>query len=168
MDALQYIHTQGGTPSMTTSTFSDFVATRPVVEAQVNDVLRYTESLVNALDENYRLYTVKSHQSERNNSEYHEQCLEQILKGTYDYRTNFYIVEGRKYLRIEMETGVNHDGSVTQKSIHAFIDKNTGEVYKPATWKSPAKHVRYNLMDKQSREQCYRNADWAGSYLYMK
>ena len=153
---------------MTTSTFSDFVATRPVVEAQINDVLRYTESLVNALDENYRLYTVKSHQNERNNSEYHEKCLEQIRNGTYDYGMSFYIVEGRKYLRIETETNVNHDGSVKQKSIHAFVNKYTGEVYKPATWKSPAKHVRYNLMDKQSREQCYRNADWAGSYLYLK
>lgn len=161
---------------MTTSTFSDFVATRPMVEAQVNDVLRYTESLVNALDENYRLYTTKSHQHAIANNGivdesyvgYHEKCLEQIRNGTYDYRMKFYIVEGRKYLRIEQETGVNHDGSVTQKSIHAFVNKITGEVYKPATWKSPAKHVRYNLMDKQSREQCYRNADWAGSYLYLK
>jgi hypothetical protein len=153
---------------MTTSTFSEFVATRPVVEAQVNDVLRYTESLVNALDENYRLYTVKSHQSERDNSLYHEQCLEQIRNGTYDYGMSFYIVEGRKYLRIETETNVNHDGSIKQKSIHAFVNKYTGEVYKSASWKSPARGVRYNLMDKQSRDECYRNADWAGSYLYMK
>jgi len=161
---------------MTTSTFSDFVATRPVVEAQINDVLRYTESLVNALDENFRLYTTKSHQHAVANNGivdgsyvgYHEKCLEQIRNGTYDYGMSFYIVEGRKYLRIETETNVNHDGSVKQKSIHAFVNKFTGEVYKPATWKSPAKHVRYNLMDKQSREQCYRNADWAGSYLYLK
>jgi hypothetical protein len=78
----------------------------------------------------------------------------------------FDIVESRKYLRIEHTTSTNHDGSVTQRSIHAFVDKNTGEVYKSASWKSPAKGVRYNLLDKKSREECYRRADWAGSYLY--
>jgi hypothetical protein len=161
---------------MTTSTFSDFVATRPVVEAQISEVLRYTESLVNALDENYRLHTTKSHQQsiakngivDESYVGYHQKCLEQIRDGSYDYRMSFYIVEGRKYLRIETETGVNHDGSIKQKSIHAFVDKRTGEVYKSASWKSPAKGVRFNLLDKQSREECYRRADWAGSYLYLR
>ena len=32
------------------------------------------------------------------------------------------------------------------RSVHAFIDKKTGEVYKPASFKAPAKHVRYNLL----------------------
>lgn len=156
------------------TTFADYVATRPSTELRQAEVLRYTESLVDALDTHFRLYTVKSHQSSIHKStddwsvSYHQQCLTEIRKGTYDYRTKFYIVEGRKYLRIEEETGVNHDGSVTQKSIHAFVDKNTGEVYKSASWKTPAKGVRYNLLDKQSREECYRRADWAGSYLYLR
>lgn len=154
------------------TTFADYVATIPATELRQAEVMRYTESLVNALDEHYRLYATKSHRDSVNKDldswsvSYHQKCLDEIREGTYNYRMKFYIVESRKYLRIEHETGVNHDGSVTQKSIHAFIDKNTGEVYKPATWKSPAKHVRYNLLDKQSREECYRRCDWAGSYLY--
>ncbi len=32
-----------------------------------------------------------------------------------------------------------------QRSAHAFVDKKTGEVYKSASWKSPAKGVRYDL-----------------------
>ena len=160
---------------MSNVTFTDYVQShRPEMSLRQDEVIRYTESLVNALDENYRLYTVKTHQHAIANKGitdeayvgYHEQCLEQIRNGTYDYRMSFYIVESRKYLRIEYETGVNHDGSVKQKSIHAFIDKNTGEVYKPASWKSPAKHVRFNLLDKQSRDECYRRANWSGSYLY--
>lgn len=131
------------------------------------EVLRYTESLVNALEDHYRLYTVKSHQKNADEP-YHQEQLKKIREGSYDYGMRFYIVEGRKYLRIEEETGVNHDGSITQKSIHAFVDKKTGEVYKSASWKSPAKGVRYNLMDAVSRQNCYRNADWAGSYLYMR
>ena len=138
------------------------------------EVLRYTESLVEALDDNYRMYTVKSHRNSINKSvdefsvSYHQKCLDEIREGSYDYRMRFYIVEGRKYLRIEEETGVNHDGSITQKSIHAFVDKKTGEVYKSASWKSPAKGVRFNLLDPQSREECYRRADWASSYLYKR
>lgn len=131
------------------------------------EVLLYTECLVEALDADYRLHTVKSHQRDATDS-YHQRCLSEIREGTYDYRMSFYIVESRKYLRIEQETGVNHDGSIKQKSIHAFIDKTTGSVLKPSSWKSPAKGVRYNLMDSVSRENCFRSADWAGSYLYMR
>jgi hypothetical protein len=156
------------------TTFTDYLETLPEKELRRAEVLRYTESLVNALIENYRMYSVKSHRNaiaengivDESYVSWHQEQLDKIREGTYDYRMNFYIVESRKFLRIEQETGVNHDGSVKQKSIHAFVDKNTGEVYKSASWKSPAKGVRYNLLDKKSREECYRRADWAGSYLY--
>ena len=74
----------------------------------------------------------------------------------------FYIESGRKYHKIVMET---ESGS---KSVHAFVDKKTGEVYKPASYKAPAKIVRYRLLEIASREQCYANADWAGGYLYIR
>lgn len=156
------------------TTFADYLETRPTTELRQTEVLRYTQSLVEALDTDYRLYTVKSHRNSINKSiddwsvSYHQKCLDEIREGTYDYNMSFYIVEGRKYLRIEQETGVNHDGSVTQKSIHAFVDKKTGEVYKSASWKSPAKGVRFNLLDDKSRETCYSTANWAGSYLYLR
>jgi hypothetical protein len=73
----------------------------------------------------------------------------------------FYIESGRKYHKLIMETG----GS--SRSVHAFIDKKTGEVYKPASFKSPAKHVRFNLLMEKSREFLFENCDWAGGYLYM-
>ena len=78
---------------------------------------------------------------------------------TLDYK--FYIESGRKYHKIVMET---ESGS---RSVHAFVDKKTGEVYKPASFKAPAKHVRYNLLSIESREKCFERADWAGSYLYL-
>ena len=74
----------------------------------------------------------------------------------------FYIESGRKYHKIVMET---ESGS---KSVHAFVDKKTGEVYKPASYKAPAKIVRYNLLNIASREQCFERADWAGGYLYVR
>ena len=69
---------------------------------------------------------------------------------------------GRKYHKVFMTI----DGS--RKSIHAFIDKNTGDVYKPASIKAPAKHVRYNLLIINEREQILEKCDWAGGYLYMR
>ena len=83
-----------------------------------------------------------------------------------DYDTNstsgrykFNIQTGRKYHKI-------HNGETG--GIHAFVDKNTGEVYKPASYKAPAKHVRYDLRSIKQRRVCFSNADWAGSYLYLK
>ena len=65
---------------------------------------------------------------------------------------------GKKYIKINQVDG----------GVHAFIDKNTGEVYKPASWRSPAKHVRYDLRIISQREQCFARADWAGGYLYLR
>ena len=74
----------------------------------------------------------------------------------------FYIESGRKYHKIVMET---ESGS---RSVHAFVDKKTGEVFKPASFKAPAKIVRYNLLSIESREECFERADWAGGYLYIR
>lgn len=46
---------------------------------------------------------------------------------------------GRNY-RIVLHDGYNGGGSV-----HCFIDRTTGDVYKAEGWKRPAKGVRYNL-----------------------
>ena len=78
---------------------------------------------------------------------------------TLEYK--FYIESGRKYHKIVMETEAG------SRSSHAFVDKKTGDVYKAATFKAPAKHVRYNLLSIESREKCFERADWAGSYLYL-
>jgi hypothetical protein len=60
------------------------------------------------------------------------------------------------------------DGDYRSQSVHAFVDKSNGDVYKSASFKSPAKGVRYNLLDESSREYVLANCDWAGSYLYQR
>ena len=76
-----------------------------------------------------------------------------------DYK--FYIESGRKYHKLIMDA----NGS---RSVHAFIDRKSGEVYKSASWKSPAKGVRYDLRLIEQREWLLENADWAGGYLYAR
>jgi hypothetical protein len=83
---------------------------------------------------------------------------------------NFEIVEGKKYLKV-VQT-IKAVGVSTLKSgrqtVHAFVDKVTGDVYKAATWKQPAKIVRYNLLDDNSFNDMIEKCDWAGSYLYIQ
>ena len=74
-------------------------------------------------------------------------------------RYKFNIQEGRKYYKI-------HNGDAG--GVHAFVNKKTGEVYKPASYKSPAKGVRYDLRIIEDRQRCYDNADWSGGYLYLR
>ena len=89
-------------------------------------------------------------------------CLLQDFQSKHKSDYKFYIESGRKYHKIVMET---ESGS---RSVHAFVDQKTGEVYKPASFKAPAKHVRYNLLNIASREECFEKCDWSGSYLYLR
>ena len=77
------------------------------------------------------------------------------------------IESGTKYHKIiqVIDDGPNRLGP--SRSVHCFINRKTGEVYKPATWKAPAKHVRFDLRIIEQREQLLSSADWAGSYLYL-
>ena len=79
---------------------------------------------------------------------------------TLDY--SYTVEEARKFLKIWMHT----EGG--QRSIHAFIDKKTGDVYKPASTKAPAKGVRFNLLDEASREDMLSRVRWSGGYLYRR
>ena len=127
-----------------TSTFSDFVAQQDARNTIQLNVTKYSLMLCDALVDNFK---------SRNHGKI----------GRHDAPVyKFYIESGRKYHKIIMETD---SGS---RSVHAFVDKKTGEVYKPASFKAPAKIVRYNLLEIASREQCFARADWAGGYLYVR
>ena len=118
--------------------FTDFKQSQPQMQQQLTDVLKYSEMLCEALMQDFK---------GRNGGR------------SSDYK--FYIESGRKYHKLIMETGAG------SRSVHAFIDKRFGHVYKPASFKSPAKHIRYNLLVDKSREECFERCDWAGGYLYM-
>ena len=75
----------------------------------------------------------------------------------YGYKSDFNVIvsKGRKYFEI-----------VTDNSVHAFVDVKNGNVYKPASYNKPAKHVRYNLL--QDAQDCFNKCDWSGGYLYLR
>ena len=108
---------------------------------------------------------------EQGDSDYSKKQLENVNNGTANL-AKFVIKNGRKYYKI-----MQHDFDTFQDRneykegcVHAFVDKNTGEVYKPASWKSPAKIVRYDMRLIKDREYILNpiNCTWAGGYLYLR
>ena len=120
-----------------TTEFADFVATQDARNQIQLNIRKYCLMLCDALEHDFKCH----------------------YPNLDPYK--FSIESGRKYHKI-VKTD-SSDGA----AVHAFVDKKTGEVYKPASWKAPAKHVRFNLLEINSREECFERADWAGSYLYM-
>jgi hypothetical protein len=133
---------------MTTQTFSDYVATQDARNTIELNVRKYTLMLCDALEQNFK---------DRNHGK---------VAGYDAPEYKFVIESGRKYHKIIMEVP-NHNRPPS-RSVHAFVDKKTGEVYKAASFKAPAKHVRFRLLEIASREECFEKADWSGAYLYMK
>jgi hypothetical protein len=152
---------------MTTTTFADYAAAAEARKDIATAVLGHTYALCEALRQNYIDYSIKMHQRSLERLEgntdtgiaYHQKQIAKLKEGTCDYE--FYPETGRKYHKIIM----NAAGS---RSVHAFVDKKTGQVYKSASWKSPAKGVRYDLRIIEQREWLLQHADWAGGYLYAK
>ena len=136
------------------------------VQAQqtiAENVYKNTLLLIEALKDNYRQYSIRGHQrsSEKGeNVEYHLRKVDELKSGKCDI--DYTVETGKKYHKVIL---VNGGGS---RSVHCFIDKNTGEVYKSATWKSPAKGIRYDLRLIKDREYLLENADWSGGYLYQR
>jgi hypothetical protein len=150
-----------------TTTFADYAAAAEARKDIAAAVLGHTYALCEALRQNYIDYSIKMHQRSLERLEgntdtgiaYHQKQIAKLKEGTCDY--NFYPETGRKYHKIIM----NANGS---RSVHAFVDKKTGQVYKSASWKAPAKGVRYDLRIIEQREWLLQHADWAGSYLYAR
>ena len=142
-----------------TTTFADYAAQAEARQNIANAVLAHTYALCEALRQNYIDYSIRMHERCNDNVEYHNAQIAKLKQGICDYE--FYPETGKKYHKIVM----NAAGS---RSVHAFVDKKTGELYKSASWKSPAKGVRFDLRLIEQREWLLQHADWAGGYLYRR
>ena len=145
----------------------------PVQTTLEERVLEWTEQLCESLAENYRGYHLRSmkQMNADNGSEYSRKEIEATENGTANLM-RFRIQKGKKYYKIiQQDFDTYRDrNEYRDGGVHAFVDKKTGEVYKAASWKSPAKHVRYDLRVITDREYVLNpmNCGWAGGYLYMR
>ena len=139
-------------------------------------VEKWSWQLCRSLEKNYeqyhrRMITANSERYEGEMSQYAKDQLEAMDNGTANLM-KFRMEFGRKYIKIiQQDYDTFQDrNEYRDGSVHAFINRETGEVYKPASWKSPAKHVRYDLRVIREREYVLNpdNCGWAGGYLYMR
>ena len=133
---------------------------------------RYVDDYCKALDENFKQDTIRSleHNLQRDpKCEYSARKLIsiQVKEAKLD---KFRYYEGKKYYKVVREEYDETNDRWRDTTVHAFVDRKTGEVYKPASWKAPAKHVRFNFCNKKdllflTDPRC---VGWAGGYLYMR
>lgn len=143
------------------TTFTDYLSDLPNKQETMQNVLKYTQMLIESLKQNYIEYSIRGHQKSVENEinqDYHSQQIAELKSGNSPI--DYVIESGKRYHKVIMIDGGN------SRSVHCFVDKNTGDVYKSASWKAPAKGVRYSLLDDDSREQCLATCDWSGGYLY--
>ena len=76
--------------------------------------------------------------------EYYKQCKtpENLWKKIKTY-------EGGRYIKVATFYGDN-----CGESVYAFVEKETGAIFKPAGWKAPAKHARGNIFDQNPISCC--------------
>ena len=93
-----------------------------------------------------------------------------------DHPDYFTFIIGKRYLKVvvmEWKDDAQYGrinaapAGYVAASVHAFIDKKTGDVFKAAAWSSPAKGVRYNILT-QTETLLKRagNDGGFGGYLY--
>ena len=136
----------------------------------------YVNDYADAITENYKRYHLNTLNGNLhgNYPEYAKQQLAEIENGTANLM-KFVVKTGKRYYKIvqqEFETWEKsrYYGQYRDGSVHAFVDKKTGQVFKPASWAAPAKHVRYDLRIIREREFLFNsnNTGWAGGYLYLR
>ena len=133
-------------------------------------ILDWTETYCESLTENYKQHSVRMHQNFT--SEWSKDQLESIKNGTANLM-KFRMESGRKYWKIiQQDYDTFRDrNEYRDGGVHAFVNKKTGEVYKPASWKSPhTKYVRFDLRIINDRAKLHdpNFTGWAGGYLYLR
>jgi hypothetical protein len=84
---------------------------------------------------------------------------------TYFKEFDVLVTEGGKFFKVYCFEIFN-DGKVSDsKRIVCFIDKVTGDIYKPASFRAPAKHARGNVLSSLNGMEAI---DDSGFVKYLK
>ena len=92
----------------------------------------------------------------------------ELLRENYNHNgsltADYTIQPGNKYLKVV------HVSYGNSRSVHGFVDKCTGDLYMAASWRRPAKGVRFNLHRDMGRLRTISKTRdmWTGAYLYRR
>ena len=136
----------------------------------------YVNDYADAITENYRRYHINTLNGNLsgNYPEYAREQLDAIENGTANLM-KFKVYTGKRYYKIvqqEFETWEKskYYGQYRDGSVHCFVDKETGDVYKAASWSAPAKHIRFSFQNEEDLRFLLNpdNVYWTGGYLYLR
>ena len=136
----------------------------------------YVNDYADAITENYKRYHINTlnRNLHGNYPEYAREQLDAIENGTANLY-KFVVKTGKRYYKIvqqEFETWEmsRYYGQYRDSSVHCFVDKETGDVFKAASWSAPAKHIRFSFQNVEDLKFLLNpdNVGWAGGYLYIR
>ena len=84
-----------------------------------------------------------------------------------EWETKYIYETGRKYFKV-IRVEDEYKGNDEHRCVEAFIDRQTGDIFKPASWSRPAKGARFNLLDQDSLFELFENLDPFGGHLYKR
>ena len=109
-----------------------------------------------------------------------ENVKPEVDRFSHMHQVTFVVDGGRKYIKVKSytknwHTDYNDDGTKTKYlvggdsgAIHCFVEKSTGNIFKPAGWKTPYTKgnnaVRGNIYDSSTFEK----TDLHGGWLYAR
>ena len=106
-----------------------------------------------------------------------ENCKQYVDKFNHMDSVEFKPCGGRKYIKVKyFQTNVETDYETGEKtlredkngSIHCFVERTTGDIFKPAGWKAPYlkgnNAIRGNIYDKST----FQKTDMHGGWLYAR
>ena len=161
-----------------TTCYPDTMKVKRDIQRRIEDyVIKYCETL----EENFKQYSLDSFKRNIDenrfpeNTKYYQDRVDEINNGTANLY-KFVYKTGKKFHKVyflqyeEANEYYNRKAGYTAGSVHCFVDKQTGEVYKPASWKAPAKIVRFDLRLITDREFLFNpnNISWSGGHLYLR
>ena len=132
----------------------------------------YVNDYADAITENYRRYHLRTLKGNLhgNYPEYAREQLDAIENGTANLY-KFVVKTGKRYYKIvqqEFETWEKskYYGQYRDGSVHCFVDKETWDVFKAASWSAPAKHIRFSFQNVEDLKFLLNpdNVGWAGGY----
>ena len=106
-------------------------------------------------------------------AEYLTECLLEVLnnrekvnaiESSRSVYTNYEYEVGRKYIKVWSYL-VSDSERLNGRSCYMFVDKETGNVYKPASYKAPAKGIRFQIDQLANQPDI---CDPYGSFLYVR
>ena len=124
----------------------DTIKVKRDIQRRIEDyVIQYCETL----EENFKQYSIESYKRNietqlivsKGYKSYYQEQLQKIENGTANLY-KFVYKTGKKFHKVyflQYQDANDYYGTKAgykSGSVHAFIDKKTGEVYKPASWKA--------------------------------